>query len=107
MDESLESLLYIPHDKDRSGSSNENVHLYVFSLMFNILQDKYEYKKIKYYKRSKAFKMLCQTVKDNIPKSIYVKDKYGDYMIDTKNKKYPLYVVLSHAIKYALIELGF
>ena len=106
MNESLESILYITHDGDKSKSIMENIHIYTINLIFNILNNNSSYKKFTYYKKSKAFRLLCDTIKSNLPKSIFIKDGDG-YIINTKHKKYPLYVIFSHSIKYALIELGF
>ena len=105
---SLESLLYVEHQGDLSDNMNENIHLYVFNLIFDIVsKNEKEYKNNKYYKKSKAFKDLCDDIRINLPKSIFVKDGPDYWVLNDKHKKYINYLVYSHALKFILVQLGF
>ena len=106
MNQTLNDLLYVSHANDLQNNGS-NIHIYTFNLTFSIIFDTKDYKKIIYYKKSKAFKLLCKLMQDNIPKNIFIKDNDGRYEIDIKHKKYNLYITLRHAITYALNNLGF
>lgn len=105
-EKTLDSLLYIDHDGNCSDKQSENINLYTFILIYDILYDEKMYKKTKYYK-SEAFKTMCNEIRNNLPKRIYIKDKNGDYIINTSHKKNNLYSIMSHSLKYILLKLGF
>lgn len=105
---SLDLLLWVDHAGDMSDYSNENIHLYVFSLMFDIVnKNKKALENNKYYKRCKAFRELCDDIQANLPRNIYVKDGPDYWKLNEKHKKIIMYEVYSHALKYVLVKLGF
>lgn len=105
--DNLDMLLYINHKNDLCSDSR-NIHLFAFETAFNILHNNTEsFTSSKYYKKSEAYRKICTEIKNNIPKTIFMKDKYGDYVLNVKHKKYDLYIILVHAMEFALMELGF
>ena len=112
---SLNDLLYVEDKNDIKvkknrlvGSDDENnIHIYSFQLIFDLLKNPSEMKKCKYYTKCPAFKAVCKDITKHLPKDIFVKDEYGDWKVDTKHKDNILFEVYNHAIQYMLKELGF
>ena len=102
----LDDLLFIKHKGDITSDSKTNIHLYTFKFIFDLLRNPSEAKKCKYLK-CKGFKDLCDDIRKNLPKNIFIKDEYGDYKVDEKNPKNTLFDVYNHSIEYALKSLGF
>ena len=103
----LSSLLEVRHRGDMSGSSNENLSLYVFSLLYDLLYNFDVVKRNKYYVKCDGFRTLCDDFKENMPKAIFERDSDGSYMLNSQHPKVVLFRVYFHSFKYALNKLKF
>ena len=103
---SINDLLYVEHKNDNSDDDN-NIHIYSFSLLFDLLKNPSTLKKNKYYTKCPAFKAICRDAAKHLPKDIFIKDEYEEWKLDTKHKDSILFEVYNHAIQYMLKELGF
>ena len=112
---SINDLLYVEHKNDIKAKGNRlvgsdddnNIHIYSFGLLFDLLKNPSTLKKNKYYTKCPAFKAVCKDAAKHIPKDIFIKDEYGEWKLDQKHKDSILFEVYNHAIQYMLKELGF